>query len=436
MADEKKQIATLAESQLSRSSDDEGQEVAPWTEAEEQALVRRVDFLVVPILTLGLFALQLDRGNIGNALTDFFLQDVGITQFQFNIGQQLLSAGIVLLEAFQKGLGAYLSTRLLLGLLESGFIPAALYTLTRWYKRGETTKRFAWYYLGNLIAGGCSGLAAYGILHMRGIGGLAGWQWMFLIEGAFTVLVGVVFISIFPRSPANPVSLLGYRYFTEREAQILHQRVILDDPTKVQPRPNLTNWRLLPHILMTILALTPAQTLGAYAPSLVVSFGFDRLKSNAMLSIGSWLSILTNIGYGWVADKLNRRGPVVLVGVTILWALIVIYSKDGNLRFGLLVTAVVFQVPWHGVNGAWMSLNARTAGERSVTMAIFVMSANLSGIIGSQLFQASDAPLYKKGWTIEVALVSTALLMCIIGNLQYWVLNRLQKREGEARYHY
>lgn len=41
MADEKKQIATLAESQLSRSSDDEGQEVAPWTEAEEQALVRR-----------------------------------------------------------------------------------------------------------------------------------------------------------------------------------------------------------------------------------------------------------------------------------------------------------------------------------------------------------------------------------------------------------
>lgn len=88
----------------------------------------------------------------------------------------------------------------------------------------------------------------------------------------------------------------------------------------------VTNWRLLPHVLMTILALTPAQTLGSYAPSLVVSFGFDRLKSNAMLSIGSWLSILTNIGWGWTADKLNRRGPIVLVGVTILWALIVRYS--------------------------------------------------------------------------------------------------------------
>ncbi|KAK3896769.1 hypothetical protein C8A05DRAFT_39684 [Staphylotrichum tortipilum] len=69
-------------------------------------------------------------------------------------------------------------------------------------------------------------------------------------------------------------------------------------------------------------------------------------------------------------------------------------------------------------------------------MAIVVMSANLSGTIGSQLFQAADAPLYKKGWTIEVALISAALLIAIIANVQYWLLNHLQKREGEARYHY
>lgn len=56
----------------------------------------------------------------------------------------------------------------------------------------------------------------------------------------FTVLVGVLFISIFPRSPANPVSLLGYRYFSEREAQILQQRVLLDDPSKAQARPNVS----------------------------------------------------------------------------------------------------------------------------------------------------------------------------------------------------
>ncbi len=56
----------------------------------------------------------------------------------------------------------------------------------------------------------------------------------------FTVLVGVLFIAFFPLSSANPVSLLGLRYFNERESQILQQRVLRDDPTKGQPRQNVT----------------------------------------------------------------------------------------------------------------------------------------------------------------------------------------------------
>lgn len=58
----------------------------------------RLDFIVMPLVILGLTALQFDRVNIGNAVTDDFLVNVGINQSQFNIGQQLLSVGIVLLE--------------------------------------------------------------------------------------------------------------------------------------------------------------------------------------------------------------------------------------------------------------------------------------------------------------------------------------------------
>ena len=169
----------------------------------------------------------------------------------------------------------------------------------------------------------------------------------------FTVLVGVLFIAFFPLSSANPVSILGIRYFTERESQILQQRVLRDDPTKGQPRQNvtwgeikatvgppelvqvptrtslthstlqLTNWRLLPHFFMTILGMAPASTMGSYAPLMVVSFGFDRLKSNAMLSIGAWFLLLTNLLWGFVADKTKLRGPMVFLGVLILWGLTV-----------------------------------------------------------------------------------------------------------------
>ncbi|CRK38931.1 hypothetical protein BN1723_015450 [Verticillium longisporum] len=149
-------------------------------------VVLSIDTAIMPLLTLGFYALQLDRGNIGNALTDFFLRDVGITQNQFNVGQQLLPLGIIILEmpsnlvlyrigpvlwlggqmmawTFQKGLAAYFVTRFLLGLGEAGFIPGSLYTITRWYKRNETSKRFSIFFLGNMLASATSGLIAFGI---------------------------------------------------------------------------------------------------------------------------------------------------------------------------------------------------------------------------------------------------------------------------------
>ena len=46
-------------------------------------------------------------------------------------------------------------------LCESGFIPAGLFTITRWYKRDETSKRYSWFFIGNMLAQAISGLAAY-----------------------------------------------------------------------------------------------------------------------------------------------------------------------------------------------------------------------------------------------------------------------------------
>lgn len=78
-----------------------------------------------------------------------------------------------------------------------------------------------------------------------------------------------------------------------------------------------------------------------------------------------------------------------------------------------------------------MSLNAATAGERSITLAIMIMSANTAGIIGAQLFQSQDGPLYQTGWTVILSLVSLSLATSVIANGQYYFLNRRQRRNGE-----
>lgn len=56
--------------------------------------------------------------------------------------------------------------------------------------------------------------------------------------------MGFLFIALFPRSPSNPVSLLGFNYFTEREAQILTARVVRDDPSKVHAKTHVSRGEL------------------------------------------------------------------------------------------------------------------------------------------------------------------------------------------------
>ncbi|KAF4775618.1 alternative sulfate transporter [Colletotrichum scovillei] len=474
---DEKQVKMVAKSPGSQS-DSENPDI-DWNPEEERQLVRKVDLIIMPLLILAFFALQLDRGNIGNALTDYFLKDVGITQNQFNVGQQLLSAGIVILEipsnlvlyrigptlwiggqivawglvatfqAFQKGLGAYMVTRILLGLCEAGFIPAALFTMTRWYKRDETSKRFSWFFIGNMLAAACSGLIAYGILHMRGIAGLAGWQWLFLLEGIFTILVGIAFFACFPNQVNNPVSMLGFRYFSEREAEILYKRVMIDDPSKAQSkrsvswpelRSALTNWRLIPHVIFTIAALAPSSTLSSYAPSLVNSMGFERLESNAMVSVGAWLLIPINLLWGFTADKTRVRGPWVFLGLFIFWGFnlgnYLLIDAGRNARFAMLTLSTAFSFPWHPVNGAWVSANAKSAGERSITMAILIMAANCSGIVGKQLFREEDAPKYRNGWAVIAGLTTAAAACGIWANVQYYILNKRKLNRTGLSYQY
>lgn len=227
-----------------------------WTPAEESRLVRKLDFTILPLLILPFVALQLARGNAANALSDTLLNDIPITLSQYNFGQQILFLGIVLLEipsnlvlyrfgpsvfisaqilawglvaTFQtfikgRGVSLFLFTRSLLGLCESGYIPAALWTITCWYRRAEWARRFAYFFTGNVIGQASSGLVAYGVLQLRGRCGLSGWQWLFLIEGCFTLLVAIIFAAFFPASPKDPMSLFGMTFFSNEQLKILRER--------------------------------------------------------------------------------------------------------------------------------------------------------------------------------------------------------------------
>lgn len=74
-----------------------------------------------------------------------------------------------------------LGCRIVLGVLEAGYYPGCVFLLSCWYLRFEVQKRFSAFYLLALLASGLSNVLAYGLSEMKGIQGLNGWQWIFII---------------------------------------------------------------------------------------------------------------------------------------------------------------------------------------------------------------------------------------------------------------
>lgn len=84
------------------------------------------------------------------------------------------------MQVFIRDRGAFLATRLLLGLAEAGYIPGAVYTLSTWYTKRELPKRLAVFFFGMFGGNAVSPLLASGILKLDGQRGIKGWQWLFL----------------------------------------------------------------------------------------------------------------------------------------------------------------------------------------------------------------------------------------------------------------
>jgi MFS family permease len=173
---------------------------------------------------------------------------------------QLFLFGIVsTFQAFMNNYGSFVATRLLLGITESGFIPGGLWTLSTWfvhlyhiapttahsycsrYTRQETAKRVMVFYFGNQFGQAAAKLLAYGILHMRGVGGRPGWFWLFVLMGSFTILCGFILGFFLPDSFKNPHSTFAPKWniFTEREIYILNKRVKMDDPAKGRKKKSI-----------------------------------------------------------------------------------------------------------------------------------------------------------------------------------------------------
>lgn len=104
----------------------------------------------------------------------------------------LLWGAIMIAMGFVKSWSQLAGLRVLLGVLEAGFFPSCVYLLSTWYTRYEMGRRYSLFYIVGCLASAFSGILAFGISKLNGKADLAGWRWIFVVEGIITcVLAGV-----------------------------------------------------------------------------------------------------------------------------------------------------------------------------------------------------------------------------------------------------
>lgn len=196
--------------------------------------------------------------------------------------------------AASKSYGTLLAFRFILGCIESGFFPGVLFLLSCWYKPAEIGKRFAIFYSAAVLSGAFGGLLAGGITGgLHNAHGIAGWRWLFIIEGVATVGIAMIAPFILLDFPASSPAL------TLEERQLATVRILSAGIESGSSGTRLTHWQAFKaavcdyrtYLFMILFVLdVGAGTISYFIPTLTVAMGYETTKAQYMTIPVSFLS--------------------------------------------------------------------------------------------------------------------------------------------------
>ncbi|PNH51357.1 hypothetical protein VD0002_g4458 [Verticillium dahliae] len=444
---------------------------------EQKKVIRRIDVRLLPILGLMYSISLIDRTNLGLALVAGLQEDLAlhignrytvivmvffVAYILFEIPSNLIlpragpanwlaflgvGFGSVLLGmGFTKHWGTMALCRALLGVLEAGFLPGCTYLITCWYTRFEVGKRLSGFWIMSVILSAFSAIFAYVLALLDGKGGLAGWSWIFIIEGAITIVVcglGWFIIIDFPTKAGKFLKPAEQAFVIERinndrgdaEEDGVNARKILK---------HLKDWKLYFWAFNLMSSTLPGYAYSYFLPIILRNgMGFSRTNSMLLSAPPYLLAAIMAFVSGWLGDKYKIRGPIIAVhqAITAVGMLITVYAKSNAARyFGAFLGIGFLQFCVPGVL-TFQANNITSHSKRAVASATCLIGGGVGGIISSVAFMAKESPHYTTGVWTTFGISMTSICMIIIMDLYFWRLNKGVKagtrlNEGMAGWFY
>jgi ACS family tartrate transporter-like MFS transporter len=380
--------------------------------------LRKVTLRLIPFLFLLYIVAWLDRVNVGFAGLQMNA-DLGFSSAAFGFGSGVFFLGYCLFEVpsnlilhrvgarlwisrimvswgaisasmmFVRTAPTFYVLRFLLGVAEAGFFPGVVYYLSHWYPEGQRARAIAAFMTAIPVSGVVGGPLSGALLTLNGMFGLAGWQWLFLVEGIPAILLGItVLVYLTDRPEAanwlNPAEKdwLVTTLATERPSRYgAHASGILAALT------NPTIWHLG---IIFLFAAIGFYGYSFWAPLVIKSLiGSSDLGVGMILGAISAVTIILMVANSAHSDHTDERPLHVAVPLLISGAG---FFGCALLREPILALFFLALIPIShcAAHGPFWSMPSRflTGAPAAAGIALVVTIANVGGLAGPTLIGA------------------------------------------------
>ncbi|KAK7462345.1 hypothetical protein VKT23_007946 [Stygiomarasmius scandens] len=431
---------------------------------ETRKAVRKIDVAILPVMTIFYLLSFLDRANIGNARVAGLQRDLGMSDHQYSVAVTVLFIPYILSEipanlllrkigpsillpalltvwgvivTLQGSVTTYaelVALRVLLGAVEGPMAPGIVLYLSGFYTRKELSLRVAIFFSAASIAGAFSGLLAAAIVNMDGLRGKAGWSWIFIIEGVFTVVIGLLGFFLVPPSPEKA------RFLSAKQKELIIHRIDKDRPA------TSTNYSFTihevfrsmssPHVLLVFIIFylegTNASGIALFLPSIINQMGFGANESQ-LLSVGPYAGgVIVTLLSAFFSDRFNTRAiPIAMIySLAIAGFALYLGADDKFTRYGSLYLSVSGVYASTPIIYAWLSNNSEPHYRRATSIALGVIATNSGGITSTWLYPSNEAPAFRKAIIINLVF---AILVILTSALNALILSRANRLKREKR---
>ena len=380
----------------------------------EKSTVKKTMKRILPFILLLYVVAFLDRVNMGYAALEmnadlaltaeafgllsglffisYFIFEVPSNLIMHKVGAKLwisrimISWGIVvILTAFIQSATHLYILRFLLGAAEAGFVPGIVLYLTYWFRSRERGRATALFFVALPLSALIGAPLSTWIMDTISWGGLAGWRWMFIIEGIPAVLLGIVVLFYLTNKPAN-AKWLTEAEKTWLEGELDKERVLSAKLNKTSHLGMLKDSKVWKLALFNIAGFIAVNALSYWMPTIIKSLS---ASSTTNLQIG-WLAMIPSIiaipsilFTGWNADRTNSHKWHLAACVTVA-------------MIGFLGCAFVSSVPMmvlmlsitsaglYGISGTFYAYITFFFSESTAPAGIALVStlSSLGGFVG------------------------------------------------------